>query len=274
MTTQTTPTELSTAVEVAAPIAHVFHVFTNQIGSWWDKDHHILQAPLAEMIFEPFVGGHIIDRGTDGSECRWSRVLAYDPPTRVCFSFDIDLRQWHLETDPAKASEVEIEFTELDAGRTHVRLTHRHLDRHGDGWESMRGALSSGWDLHDFVAAAQRPTALGRVLPEVTDESMRERLSHARAYTAVILRVTPAFVRPDVDATIWDHGRRNMQLAEVGLLPVVLPASDDGDIAGIGIFAATPEDTRTILDDDPGVRAGIFSYDLHAVRGFPGASLT
>lgn len=272
MTTQTATTEVSTDVEVAAPIAHVFDVFTSQIGSWWDKDHHILEAPLAEMIFEPYVGGHIIDQGTDGSECRWSRVLAYDPPTRVCFSWDIDL-QWQLETDPARASEVEIVFTELAPGRTHVRLTHRHLDRHGDGWESMRNAVSSGWDLHDFAAAAQRPTALGRVLPEITDESMRERLSHARAYTAAVVRVTPACVRPDVDATIWEHGRRNMQLAEAGLLPIVVPVNDDSDVAGFGIFAASPEDTRTIMDADPAVRAGIFSYDLHPARGFPGASL-
>ncbi len=118
MSTETTTTEVSTAVEVDAPIAHAFDVFTAQIGSWWDKSHHILQAPLAEMVFEPFVGGHIIDRGTDGSECRWSRVLAFEPPTRVCFSWDINL-QWQLEADPAKTSEVEIVLTELSATRTH-----------------------------------------------------------------------------------------------------------------------------------------------------------
>src|SRR6185312_10212235 len=127
MTTQTANTEVSLDIEVAASMAQAFDVFTSQIGSWWDKDHHILQAPLAEMVFEPFVGGHIIDRGTDGSECRWSRVLAYDPPKRVVFSWDINL-QWQVETDPAKASEIEIAFTELSPERTHVQLTHRHLD--------------------------------------------------------------------------------------------------------------------------------------------------
>jgi uncharacterized protein YndB with AHSA1/START domain len=160
MTAQTATTEVIVEIEVGAPMAQAFDVFTNQIGSWWDKDHHILETPLAEMIFEPYVGGHIIDRGTDGSECRWSRVLAYEPPSRVCFSWDINL-QWQVETDPAKASEIEIAFTELAPDRTHVKLTHRHLDRHGEGWESMRDALASGWDLRGFAAAAQRSADQG-----------------------------------------------------------------------------------------------------------------
>jgi uncharacterized protein YndB with AHSA1/START domain len=272
MTTQNATAEVSTEIDVDASIDHAFAVFTEQIGSWWDKDHHILEAPLAEMIFEPRVGGHIIDRGVDGSECRWSRVLAYEPPRRVCFSWDINL-QWQLETDPTKASEVEIAFAALSANRTHVTLTHRHLDRHGKGWEDMRDAVASGWDLHDFAATAERPTVLGRALPQVTDASMRERLSRAGTYTVVVLRVTDELVLPRVDAVIWEHGRRNMQLGEVGLMPIVLPVSDDTDVAGFGIFAASVEDTRTAMDGDPGVRAGLFTYDLHPVRGFPGASL-
>jgi hypothetical protein len=73
MTTQLDATTVSTSIDVQAPIEHAFRVFTEGIGSWWDPGHHILQAELAEMVFEPYVGGHIIDRGTDGSECRWSR---------------------------------------------------------------------------------------------------------------------------------------------------------------------------------------------------------
>ena len=107
MTTRLQATSVTTAAEVQAPIEHAFRVFTEGIGSWWDPGHHILQAELAEMVFEPHVGGHIIDRGADGSECRWARVLAYEPPHRVCFSWDINLR-WQLETDPAKTSEVEV----------------------------------------------------------------------------------------------------------------------------------------------------------------------
>lgn len=109
------------------------------------------------MIFEPCIGGNIIDRGVDGSECRWARVLAYEPPSRVCFSWDINTR-WQIETDPAKASEIEITFTETAPGRTRVVLTHRHLDRHGEGWQGMRDAVSSGWSLARFAEVTERPT--------------------------------------------------------------------------------------------------------------------
>jgi uncharacterized protein YndB with AHSA1/START domain len=153
MTTQVQETSVTTQTVVDAPIDHAFRVFTDGIGSWWDPGHHILEAELAEMVFEPRVGGHIIDRGTDGSECRWARVLAYEPPHRVCFSWDINLR-WELETDPAKASEIEVAFTEDGPGRTRVVLTHRHLDRHGEGWEAMRDAVGSGWTLDRFAEVA------------------------------------------------------------------------------------------------------------------------
>ena len=156
MTTQTQATSVTTSIEVHAPIEHAFRVFTEGIGSWWNPGHHILQAELAEMVFEPRVGGRIIDRGTDGSECRWSRVLAYEPPQRVCFSWDISL-SWELETDPAKTSEIEVTFTADGPDRTHVVLTHRHLDRHGDGWQSMRDAVGSGWDLTRYAEVAAQP---------------------------------------------------------------------------------------------------------------------
>ena len=155
MTTQTQATSVTTQIDVEAPIEHAFRVFTEGIGTWWDPDHHIIEAKLAEMVFEPHVGGHVFDRGTDGSECRWSRVLAYEPPHLVCFSWDINLN-WQLEADPAKASEVEVTFTAAGARRTHVVLTHRHLDRHGDGWEGLRDMLAQGWSLVRFAEVARQ----------------------------------------------------------------------------------------------------------------------
>jgi uncharacterized protein YndB with AHSA1/START domain len=275
MTTPASPTAVSTEIDVEAGAEHAFRVFTEGIGTWWDEGHHILQAPLAEMIFQPYAGGHIIDRGTDGSECRWDRVLAYEPPARVCFSWDINL-QWQIEPDPARTSEVEITFTELGPGRTRVVLTHRHLDRHGDGWEDMRSAVGSGWNLTGFAKAAQQPfsgVALGKALPIVTDETMRSRLTGARPYTAVVLQTTAAFARPACDGIVWEHGRRNMALAEAGLLCVVLPVAGDSKVAGFGVFNADLDTTRRLMDDDPGVRAGIFSVELHPVRGFPESRL-
>ena len=146
MTMQAGDTSVRTAVVVNAPPERAFAVFTDGIGSWWSPDHHILEAELAEMVFEPRVGGHVFDRGVDGSECRWARVLAYEPPERVVISWDIDPR-WQLEPDPARASEVEVRFVAEAPGRTRVELEHRHLERHGDGWEGLRDAVGGdgGW---------------------------------------------------------------------------------------------------------------------------------
>jgi uncharacterized protein YndB with AHSA1/START domain len=157
MTTDTTTTAVQVTTIVEATPERAFRVFTEGIGTWWSPDHHILQGELSEMVFEPRAGGHIIDRGVDGSECRWARVLVYEPPTRVVFSWDINLA-WQIEQDPARTSEVEIRFVEEEPGRTRVLLEHRNLDRHGDGWEQMRDAVGSpdGWavGLQGFAAKA------------------------------------------------------------------------------------------------------------------------
>jgi uncharacterized protein YndB with AHSA1/START domain len=148
MNTETSVTSVQTSVVVDTPIEQAFSVYTDGIGTWWPREHHILQAELAEMVFEPRVGGHIYDRGVDGSECRWARVLAYEPPTRLVFSWDINL-QWQIEADPTRTSEVEVRFIADGPNRTTLELEHRHLDRHGDGWEQMREAVASpdGWAL-------------------------------------------------------------------------------------------------------------------------------
>jgi uncharacterized protein YndB with AHSA1/START domain len=148
MTTQTTASSVATSIVVDASPERAFAVFTAEIGTWWPPEHHILQAELTEMVFEPRAGGHVYDRGVDGSECRWARVLVYEPPTRFVISWDISLA-WQIEPDPARASEVEVRFVPEGPNRTRVELEHRHLDRHGDGWEQMRGAVGSadGWTL-------------------------------------------------------------------------------------------------------------------------------
>jgi uncharacterized protein YndB with AHSA1/START domain len=147
---------VTTSVVVRAPAERAFETFTRGIASWWNADHHLLEGELADMIFEPWVGGNIYDLGVDGSECRWSRVLAYEPPTRVVFSWDIDL-DWKVETDPSRASEVEVRFVGRGPDATLVELEHRHLDRHGEGWGAMQAAVGSpnGWGsgLELFAAA-------------------------------------------------------------------------------------------------------------------------
>jgi uncharacterized protein YndB with AHSA1/START domain len=136
-------------VVVAAPVAAAFSAFTERFGDFKPPEHNLLKAPIAETVFEPRVGGHIYDRAADGSECHWARVLAYEPPDRVVFSWDIS-PQWQLQDDPANASEIEVRFVAESAERTRVELEHRHIDRHGPGWEAVSEGVAddAGWSLY------------------------------------------------------------------------------------------------------------------------------
>ena len=116
-------------------------------------------------------------------------------------------------------------------------------------------------------------TVLGRALPTITDQAMKERLATVTSYTAVLLRTTSSFVRPDVDPIIWEHGRRNFALMHSGIATLVLPAVDDSDWAGLYVFTVPPDDVHAVMHDDPGVAAGIFTYEVHPVLGFPGSAL-
>ncbi|MFC6883223.1 MULTISPECIES: SRPBCC family protein [Actinomadura] len=134
---------------VRAPIERAFTVFTERFGDFKPPEHNLLKAPIAETVFEPKVGGHIYDRGEDGSECRWARVLAYEPPDRVVFSWDIGVR-WQLETEPENTSEVEVRFIAETPERTRVVLEHRDIDRHGPGWQAIADGIGgdAGWPLY------------------------------------------------------------------------------------------------------------------------------
>ncbi len=156
MTTQASDTATRHSIVVEAPIERAFSVFTDGFGSFKPREHNLLRVEIAETVFETQVGGNIYDRGVDGSECRWARVLAYEPPDRVVFSWDIS-PQWHIETDLDKTSEVEVRFIAEASDRTRVELEHRNLDRHGPGWESERDGVATdqGWPLYLRLFAEQ-----------------------------------------------------------------------------------------------------------------------
>ena len=113
--TQTDAAVVRRQIIVDAPIDRAFTVFTERFGDFKPPEHNLLGAPIAETVFEPKVGGNIVDRGMDGSECRWARILAYEPPHRVVFSWDIS-PQWQIETDPDNTSEVEVTVHRRDPG--------------------------------------------------------------------------------------------------------------------------------------------------------------
>jgi uncharacterized protein YndB with AHSA1/START domain len=101
MSTPAAATSIRHQIVVHAPIARAFSVFTDDFGSFKPPEHNMLSVEIAETVFEPRAGGAVYDRGVDGSECHWARVLAYEPPDRVLISWDIN-PQWRIETDPAK----------------------------------------------------------------------------------------------------------------------------------------------------------------------------
>jgi DNA-binding transcriptional ArsR family regulator/uncharacterized protein YndB with AHSA1/START domain len=138
-----------TKIVVQAPIERAFAVFTERFGDFKPPEHNILGVELAETVFEPRVGGHIYDRAVDGSVCRWARVLAYEPPNRVMFSWDLG-PSWQVETDPERTSEVEVRFIAETEQRTRVELEHRKIERHGDGWQAIGDGVGgdAGWPLY------------------------------------------------------------------------------------------------------------------------------
>src|SRR6202050_2622238 len=108
-------------IVVDASIERAFLVFTARFGDFKPPEHNLLGTPIAETVFEPRVGGVIVDRAVDGSECRCARTLPFDPPDRVVFSWDISPR-WTIETDQEQASEVEVRFYAESPTRTRAGL--------------------------------------------------------------------------------------------------------------------------------------------------------
>jgi uncharacterized protein YndB with AHSA1/START domain len=149
MSTQAPATSVRTSIVVGAPIERAFKVFTEDFDRIKPREHNMLGVDIQETVLEPLAGGRIFDRGVDGSECHWARVLAFEPPDRLVFSWDISPR-WQIESDPGNASEVEVRFIAESAERTRVELEHRNLDRHGDGWQAVRDGVDgpAGWQLY------------------------------------------------------------------------------------------------------------------------------
>lgn len=160
MSTQAETTPIRASIVVEAPLERAFAVFTDDFGTFKPPEHNLLEVEIAETVFEPRVGGRLYDRGVDGSECHWARVLAYESPHRVVFSWDIG-PTWRVEADLERTSEVEVRFVAETPQRTRVELEHRHLERHGEGWEAVRDGVGhdQGWPLYLRRYAEQLPAA-------------------------------------------------------------------------------------------------------------------
>jgi uncharacterized protein YndB with AHSA1/START domain len=159
--TQTASTVVRKEIVVEAPVERAFAVFTKRIGDFKPPEHNLLRVPIAATVFEPRVGGHIIDGGEDGSECRWASVLAYDPPHRVVFSWNIG-PSWRIEADPANRSEVEVTFTPHGSSRIR-RLSFAPADPALREGQVVEPPGECRWPVRTgSLAAVSRPMRGGR----------------------------------------------------------------------------------------------------------------
>ena len=135
-------------VVVELPLEEAFWTFAD-LDKIKPREHNMLAVPIAETVLEQHPGGDLYDRGVDGTICRWGRVLTFDPPHTIAFSWDIG-PDWRITADLARVSEVEVTFADEGESRTRVTLVHRHIERHGEGWESLRAGLDApdGWPLY------------------------------------------------------------------------------------------------------------------------------
>jgi uncharacterized protein YndB with AHSA1/START domain len=149
-------------VTVNAPIGRAFRVFTEQFNSWWPQQHHIRPVDLAEAVLEVREGGRWYERSVDGGECEWGRVAVYEPPHRLVLTWQIN-GSFEYDPDPAHASEVEVNFTDLGGGRTRVELEHRAFERHGDEAQRVHDGVGGpgGWPgiMDGYAKTAEAATA-------------------------------------------------------------------------------------------------------------------
>jgi uncharacterized protein YndB with AHSA1/START domain len=146
---------LGGTVTVNTSLERAFQFFTGSLTAWWPAEYHIGTAEMAEVVMEPRVGGRWFERGVDGSECDWGRVLAWEPPDRVVVTWQIN-GQWQFDPDPAHASEVNVRFTADGPGHTTVDITHEHVERlvgakavheaflEGGSWSAMLERFAKG----------------------------------------------------------------------------------------------------------------------------------
>jgi uncharacterized protein YndB with AHSA1/START domain len=141
------------SVEVPAPPAKAFEIFTRRMTDWWPTDYALVPTPR-QVIVEPRKGGRWYEKGADGSERLVATVTAWDPPARVAFHWHIDAA-W--QSNPELATEVDVRFVPAGKG-TRVELTHGGLERFGDAAAATREGLAGkgGWGdlLHGFAKAA------------------------------------------------------------------------------------------------------------------------
>jgi uncharacterized protein YndB with AHSA1/START domain len=143
---QAADTDVRVEVTVEAPIERAFDVFTRRVDTWWPRMYHLGQAERVDLVIEPRAGGRWYERGADGKEAEWGKVLVWEPPHHLVLAWQISAR-YATEPDPERASRVDVQFAADSPARTTVTLVHSQLERHGEGWQSLREGVANegGW---------------------------------------------------------------------------------------------------------------------------------
>ena len=145
-------------ITVTVPVERAWDVFTRDFSTWWPSGYSIGTEPMESCAIEPRAGGRWYERGQNGAECEWGRVLAYEPPSRLVLSWGV-AADWTVEPNQENHSEIEVTFVAEGDGATRVTLEHRGFDRHSSGGQQIREVVGSenGWQtlLGSYAQAVQ-----------------------------------------------------------------------------------------------------------------------
>jgi len=196
MTPQTAPAAaVKRTLRVGVPIDRAFRALTENMGTWWPASHHIGKAPFAEIVVEPRVSGRWFERDGSGKECDWGRVLVWNPPKQIVLSWQLQ-PDWQYSADMSRASEVSFEFIGEGPEMTRLEFEHRHIERHGEGWENLRKGVDSpgGWTgvLAQYECSLTGKNGAQTLSPEEREYAIAELESSHAEFLDVTRGLTPA----------------------------------------------------------------------------------
>lgn len=116
------------ALRVKASPERAFAAFVNEIGAWWRPNGLFQTTPRApgRLSFETGEGGRLVETLANGKVFEIGKVLAWEPPGRLVFSW----RQANFPPD--LHTEVEVRFEPV-GDETRVSVEHRGFDQVPEG---------------------------------------------------------------------------------------------------------------------------------------------
>ncbi|MBU1378155.1 MAG: SRPBCC domain-containing protein [Alphaproteobacteria bacterium] len=147
------------ALRVKSSPERAFAVFTQEIGAWWRPSGLFQTTPRAPgvLAFDPLAaGGRLTETLANGKVFEIGKVLAWEPPARLVFSW----RQANFP--PELHTEVEVRF-EAVGEETRVSVEHRGFHqvpaesaaRHGFPDQALLARLAEYWQAQIRAVGAR-----------------------------------------------------------------------------------------------------------------------